>query len=78
MHDVSILEPSDEVEFDVITTEVVEQPSTVPEEDLHQVDLHLVHLPGSEKRLGRLRPMDHDRPVPGGGASLTGAFPRRR
>jgi len=74
VRDVSILEPSDEVEFDVITTEVIEQPSTVPEDDLHQMDLHLVHLPGSKKRLGRPRPMDHDGPVPGGGASLTGAF----
>lgn len=37
------------------------------------MDLQLVHLPGSEERLGRARPMDHDRPVPGGGASLTGA-----
>ena len=54
-----LLEPSDEVEFDVISTEVVEQPSAVAEEDLNQVDLHLVHLPGSEKRLGRACPMDH-------------------
>lgn len=74
MCDVSVLQPSDEVEFDVITTEVVEQSSTTPEEDLHQVDLHLVDLSGSEECLGRARPMDHDRPVPGGGASLTGAF----
>ncbi len=73
MGDVPVAEPSDEVEFDVITTEMVEQPSTVPEEDLHQVDLHLVQLPGPEQRLGRPRPMDHDRPVPGGGANLTGA-----
>ena len=73
MRDVSVLEPSDEVEFDVITTEVVEQPSAVPEEDLDQVDLHLVHVPGPEERLGRARPMDHDRPVPGGRAGLTGA-----
>jgi hypothetical protein len=71
--DVSVLEPSDEVEFDVITTEVVEESSAVPEEDLNQVDLHLVDVPGSEERLGRARPMDHDRAVPGGRASLTGA-----
>jgi hypothetical protein len=57
VRDVSILEPSDEVEVDVITTEVVEQPSAVPEEDLNQVDLHLVHMPGSEERLGRARPV---------------------
>ncbi|CCW12008.1 hypothetical protein EBESD8_25540 [Rhodococcus aetherivorans] len=36
MGDVSVLEPSDEVEFDVITTEVVEQLSTFPEEDRNQ------------------------------------------
>jgi len=37
------------------------------------MDLHLVHLPGSKKRLGRHRPMDHDRSVPVGRASLTGS-----
>jgi hypothetical protein len=47
--DVSVLEQSDEVEFDVITTEVVEQSSAVPEEDLNQVDLHLVDVPCSEE-----------------------------
>lgn len=73
MSDVSVLKPSDEVEFDVIGTEVVEEPPAVPEEDRDQVDLHLVDLPGSEKRLGRARAMDHDRPIPCGCASLTGA-----
>jgi hypothetical protein len=71
--DVSVLEPSDEVEFDVVPTKVVEQPSAFPKEDRNQVDLHLVDVPGSEERLSRARPMDHDRPVPGGRASLTGA-----
>lgn len=56
VRDVSILEPSDEVEFDVIATQVVEQPSTVPEGDRNQVDLHLVHLPGSQKCLSRPPP----------------------
>jgi hypothetical protein len=73
VRDVTVLEPSHEVEFDVITPEVVEEPSAVPEEDLDQVDLHLVDVPGPEERLGRARPMDHDRPVPGGLAGLTGA-----
>lgn len=73
VRDVSILEPSDEVEFDVIATHVVEQPSAVPEEDRNQVDLHLVQLPGPQKCLGRPGPVDHDRPVPCGRASLTGA-----
>jgi hypothetical protein len=73
VRDVSVLKPSDEVEFDVIATEVLEQSSAVPEEDRNQVDLHLVEVPGPEERLGRGRPMDHDRPVPGGRASLSGA-----
>jgi len=65
VRDVSVLKPSDEVEFDVIATEVVEQSSAAPKEDRNQVDLHLVDVPGSQERLGRARPMDHDRPVPG-------------
>jgi hypothetical protein len=73
VRDVSILESSDEFEFDVTTTAGVEQSSAVPEEDMDQVDLHLVHFPGSEERLRRARPMDHDRPAPSGRASLTGA-----
>ncbi len=73
MRDVSVVEPPDEVEFDVIATEVLEQASAVTEEGLNQVDLHLVDVPGPEERLGRARPMDHDRPVPGCGTRLTGA-----
>ncbi|WP_255222235.1 hypothetical protein [Nocardia otitidiscaviarum] len=33
MRDVSVLEPSDQVEFDVPTTEVVEKASAFPEQD---------------------------------------------
>jgi hypothetical protein len=73
VRNVPVLEPSDEVELDVITTEVVEESSAFPEEYLNQVDLHLIDVPGAEERLGRTRPMDHDRPVLGGRASLTGA-----
>jgi hypothetical protein len=40
VRDVSIVESPDEVEFDVIITEVIEQPSATSEEDLNQVDLH--------------------------------------
>ena len=39
------------------------------------MDLHLVDLSGAEKRLGGPRPVDHDRPVTGCGASLTGTVP---
>jgi hypothetical protein len=56
VRDVSIVESADEVEFDVITTEVIEQPSAASEEDLNQVDLHLVDLSGAEKHLGGPRP----------------------
>lgn len=35
------------------------------------MDLHLADLSGAQKRLGG--PVDHDRPVTGCGASLTGA-----
>lgn len=73
MRDVPVLKPSDEVEFDVIATEVVEQPTPLSEEDRDQVDLHLVQLPGSEQCLGCPRPVDHDRPVARGCARLTGA-----
>jgi hypothetical protein len=46
--DVSIVEPSDEVEFNVVITEVIEQPSAASEEDLNEVDLHLSSMtPGS-------------------------------
>jgi hypothetical protein len=62
VRDVSIVEPADEVEFDVIITEVIEQPPAASEEDLNQVDLRLVDLPGAQKRLGGPRPVDHDRP----------------
>jgi hypothetical protein len=73
VRDVSIVESPDEVEFDVIITEVIEQPSATSEEDLNQVDRHLVDLSGAQKRLGGPRPVDHDRTVTGCGASLTGA-----
>ena len=73
MRDIPILEPSDKVEFDVIAAQVLEQSSAVPEEHRNQVDLHLVQLPGAQKRLGRSRPMTHDRPVACRCASLAGA-----
>jgi hypothetical protein len=35
VRDVTVVEPSDEVEFDVIITEVIEQPPAASEEDLN-------------------------------------------
>jgi hypothetical protein len=71
---VSILEPPDQLEFDVTTAEMLEQPSPLPEKNRHQVDLQFVHQPGAEQRLSGARPVDHDRPITRGRPRRTGTF----
>src|SRR5207237_907598 len=50
---------TDEHELDVVGTERVEQPPASAEQDRHEVDLHLVELPGPQQRLRRTGPVYH-------------------
>ena len=44
-------QPAEQVEFDLLRRQVVEQPSLLPEEDRDDAQFQLVELPGPQQRL---------------------------